>query len=106
MRLIPTTVLALSVVALEARADVIDADSTPSPPLDGLVDAFETVGVDVLYSHDSAAGEAEPSFGDRPRVAPLIGFKIWSKGDLDLERYSAWLDALDSGPKARTYRSN
>jgi hypothetical protein len=99
MHLWSTIVLSLCVGALTARADVADPQSDPVPPLRDHVEALDAVGVDVLFSHDSEAGRDGPSFGDRPRLAPLVGFKAWSRAAADVDRYQTWLDAFETGAR-------
>lgn len=91
--------LAVALLASGARADVIDPQSPPDPVLEQLTEAFDAAGIDVLYSHDSERGQVAPSFGDAPRVAPLLGFRAWPGVEVDLEQHAEWLDSFATGAR-------
>ena len=99
MHSLPGIVVSLCILTLPLHADVVDPDSEAVPPLRDLADALHEVDVDVLFSHDSEAGQSGPSFGDLPRVAPLVGFEGWSRATDDLGRYERWLDAFEQGAR-------
>jgi hypothetical protein len=101
MRLSLAAVLLLTatILASLSSAAPVDPASEPAPVLRDLVDALDGRGIDVLYSHDSENGRTGPSYGDRPRLAPLLGFRAWANVPVDLPRYGEWLDAFADGAR-------
>jgi hypothetical protein len=98
MRALPAIVAMLAVVVSPAFAQRPAVDPKP-PVLEKIADQLDDVGVDVLLDHDSEAGQSGPSFGDAPRLAPLIGFKSWSDRGIDLDGHSKWMDAFAKGAR-------
>ncbi|MBT8485485.1 MAG: hypothetical protein HKO59_17330 [Phycisphaerales bacterium] len=91
--------IAFSTCVASLHADVVDPESETLPVLRDLVEPLGEAGVDVLYSHESEPGTSGPSFGDAPRVAPLLGLQAWPGVDLDLDRHGQWLDAFETGAR-------
>lgn len=91
--------IAFTVLVAPSPAAPVDPASEPAPVLRDLVDALDAEGVDVLYSHDSEGGRTGPSYGDRPRLAPLLGFRAWTNVPVNMDRYGDWLTAFADGAR-------
>jgi hypothetical protein len=100
MRPILAFPLALALVAAAlAPAEVLDPSSDPVELLQELAEPLGAAEIDVLHRHDSPTGRSGPSFGDAPRLAPLLGFRAWPGIGVDLDRHGQWLDAFASGAR-------